>query len=151
MKTSKNTKKCAIYLRVEGEHLSTGRLSLDEQEARCRAFCEAQGMQTSDENIYRDIAHGSQVIRPGLQAMLKAVKTNEFEAVVIYKIDRLARNLPLLISIINELSNVELRSATEPIETGTPMRRAMINMLSYFSTFERETIRQRTRRLNCEH
>jgi len=150
MKTSKDIEKCAIYLRVEGEHLSDGRLSLDEQEASCRTFCKSQGIQVSDENIYRDIASGSQADRPGLQAMLKAVKNHEFETVVVYKIDRLARKLPLFTSIINELSDVELRSATEPIETGTPMGKMMMNMLASFSALERETIGRRVSRLNCE-
>ena len=150
MKTSKDIKKCAVYLRVEGEHLSDGRLSLDKQEARCRAFCEAQDIQVSDENIYRDIASGSQADRPGLQAMLKAVKNHEFETVVVYKIDRLARKLPLFTNITKELSDVELRSATEPIETGTPMGKTMLNMLASFSALERETIRQRTDQLRCE-
>lgn len=55
------------------------------------------------ENMYSDYASGKLDDRPDLQACLKALRTGD--TLVVWKLDRLGRNLQHLISIVDELQN----------------------------------------------
>lgn len=147
MAKKKAIKNGAIYLRTSDESVSNKDLSLDAQEKSCTAFCEALGIKVSKAHIYRDIAPGAQVIRPGLQAMLKAAEQNEFETVVVYKLDRLARSLALLLSITKALSEVKVQSATENLDMSTPFGALTMQILGIFAEMNSDRITRKTQHL----
>lgn len=82
--------------------------------------------------------------RPELQKALASMKPGSL--LVVYKLDRLARSLIDLLSIIQRLETIpaSFKSLTEPIDTGTPAGRMMLQMLGAFAEFERAIIRQRS-------
>lgn len=76
---------------------------------------------------------------------LMAILTKE-DQLIVYKLDRLARSLKDLLSIIEQLEQIGcgFRSLTEPIDTTNPVGRLMLNILGSVAEFERSLIRQRS-------
>lgn len=66
---------------------------------------------------------------------------------VVYRLDRISRNISGFSTLIEELSrlNVAFISIREQFDTGSPMGRAMMYIASVFSQLERETIAERIR------
>lgn len=81
--------------------------------------------------------------RPELEQLLSKLKQGD--ELVIYKLDRLARSLKDLLSIVERLQakGAHLRSLTEPLNHDTPAGRMMLQMLGVFAEFERSIIRER--------
>ena len=69
-----------------------------------------------------------------------------FDAVAVYKIDRFARRLKVLLEIIDffEENDVQFISANESIDTSTPFGRAILGIIGVIAELERETIKMRT-------
>lgn len=81
--------------------------------------------------------------RPVLEELLTRVGLGD--TLVVYKMDRLARSLVHLLSVLALLQQrgAAFRSLTEPIETETPVGRLFLQMLGSFAEFERALIRDR--------
>jgi len=81
-----------------------------------------------------------------LERMLADAAQRQFEAVLVYRIDRLSRNLKDLIEIVEELAKngAGFKSITELIDTTTPEGRLMFHQFGSFAQYERELIIQRT-------
>lgn len=82
--------------------------------------------------------------RPQLQKLLADLKFGD--QLVVYKLDRLARSLRDLLNIIERIDRLscDFRSLTEPIDTGTPAGRLMLQILGAVAEFERSLIRERS-------
>ena len=85
---------------------------------------------------------GGNLNRPAFRQMLKAARAHELSAIVVYRLDRISRNISDFSALIEELSRlgVAFISIREQFDTGTPMGRAMMYIASVFSQLERETI-----------
>lgn len=83
--------------------------------------------------------------RPQLEALLQTI--GQGDTVVVYKLDRIARSLKDLLTIIErvESTGAQFRSLTESLDTSTPAGRMLFHMVGAFAEFERELIRERTR------
>lgn len=81
--------------------------------------------------------------RPVLESVLERIGPGD--TLVVYKMDRLARSLVHLLSVLAHLQerSAGFRSLTEPIETVTPVGRLFMQMLGSFAEFERALIRDR--------
>jgi len=68
-----------------------------------------------------------------------------FDIVAVFKIDRFARRLYILMDVIKffEEYKVEFLSATESIDTSTPFGRAMLGIMGVIAELELETIKER--------
>lgn len=90
---------------------------------------------------------GGNTNRPAFKKMMSLVKLGKLDAVVVYKIDRIARNIVDFFKIYDELEkyNVKLISVTEGFDPTTPSGKMMMIMLAGFADMERENIRQRVR------
>jgi DNA invertase Pin-like site-specific DNA recombinase len=90
---------------------------------------------------------GKNTNRPAFKRMIALCKMKKFDAVVVYKIDRIARNMVDFVNIYDILSKHEINlvSITEQFDTSSPMGRAMMFMLAIFADMERENIRQRVK------
>lgn len=71
-----------------------------------------------------------------------------FDVVAVYKIDRFARKLRILMNVLNffEQYDIEFISATESIDTSSPFGRAMLGIMGVIAELELETIKERTQR-----
>jgi len=81
--------------------------------------------------------------RPVLEGLLSRIGPGD--TLVVYKMDRLARSLVHLMSVLEHLQGraAGFRSLTEPIEISTPLGRLFMQMLGSFAEFERALIRDR--------
>ena len=78
---------------------------------------------------------------------MKRVRTREFDAVVVWKLDRLGRSLQHLLQLIEEFKNknVAFVSMTEGFDTSTSQGRLFMQLLGAFAEFERNLITERGR------
>jgi len=69
-----------------------------------------------------------------------------FDVIAVYKIDRFARQLRILLDVIDlfESHDVRFISANESIDTSTPFGKAMLGIIGIIAELERDTIMQRT-------
>lgn len=90
---------------------------------------------------------GGNLKRPAFQKMMTDVRKRKFKAIVVYRLDRVSRNISDFTGLIDELSKlgVSFVSIREQFDTSTPMGRAMMFIISVFSQLERETIAERIR------
>lgn len=140
-------KRACVYTRVstdaQGED---GKVSLPEQERMAKACIESKGWQYV--RTYEDNGHSGRTIdRPALQEMLSDIKKGAFDAIVIWKLDRLSRKQRDTLAIIEDYllkNDVDLVSLTETLDTTSPWGRAMVGVLSSFNQLESENIAMRT-------
>lgn len=102
---------------------------------------------TADQ-IYEDSASGRRDDRPGLDACLKALRAGD--TLVIWKLDRLGRDLRHLVNTVGELTTREigLRVLTgegASIDTTTANGRLIFGIFAALAEFERELIVERTK------
>lgn len=71
-----------------------------------------------------------------------------FDVVAVFKIDRFARKLSILLDILDffEEKKIEFLSATEAIDTSTPFGRAMLGIMGVVAELELEVIKERTQK-----
>lgn len=79
--------------------------------------------------------------------MMADVRKRKFKAIVVYRLDRISRNISDFTGLIDELTKLDVSfvSIREQFDTSTPMGRAMMFIISVFSQLERETIAERIR------
>lgn len=99
------------------------------------------------DHIYHDLASGKKDDRPGLVACLKALRKDDI--LVVWKLDRLGRNLRHLVNTVQDLSdrNIGLRVLTGEganIDTTTASGKLIFGIFAALAEFERELIRERT-------
>jgi DNA invertase Pin-like site-specific DNA recombinase len=94
--------------------------------------------------IFVETASGAKSDRPELKAALDYVRPGD--ALVVWKLDRLARSITQLIATVELLdrSGCGFRSLTEAIDTTTPTGRLVFHIFSALTEFERNIIRERT-------
>lgn len=90
---------------------------------------------------------GGNLKRPDFQRMMADVRQHKFKAIVVYRLDRISRNISDFTGLIDELTKLDVSfvSIREQFDTSTPMGRAMMFIISVFSQLERETIAERIR------
>ena len=90
---------------------------------------------------------GGNLKRPAFQKMMADVRGRKFKAIVVYRLDRISRNISDFTGLIDELTKLDVSfvSIREQFDTSTPMGRAMMFIISVFSQLERETIAERIR------
>jgi DNA invertase Pin-like site-specific DNA recombinase len=105
----------------------------------------AAGVERS--HLYEDQASGKKDDRPGLEACLKALR--EGDTLIVWKLDRLGRNLRHLVNTIHDLMErgICFRVLTGQganIDTTTASGRLVFGIFAALAEFERELIRERT-------
>lgn len=100
----------------------------------------------NDNHIYEDHASGKKDDRPGLEACLKALRAGD--TLIVWKLDRLGRNLRHLVSTVDDLSkrgvHFKVLSGDTPVDTGSPQGKLLFGIFASLAEFERELIRERT-------
>ena len=135
----------ALYPRVSTLEQARDGYSINEQIERMKKYCEAHGWEVV--KIYTDAGYsGGDTERPGLQELIKDAENHRFDAVLVYKLDRLSRSQKDTLTLIEDVflpNGVNFISMTENFDTSTPFGRAMLGILSVFAQLEREQIKER--------
>ncbi len=148
---NKNKKeiRAALYLRVStDEQAKEGHYGLDIQEEKGRTFCELHGYSLDEKYIYKDEGFSGSLStenRPALKQLFEDAKERRFDTVVVYKIDRMARNVRIFKNAIYDLEKLDIgfHSITESFDASTPFGRAILNLMSSFAELERDVITER--------
>lgn len=130
--TQKMTGKRIGYIRVS---------TIDQNEVR-----QLEGIEL--DKTFIDKISGHSTDRPGLQGMLSYVRDGDI--IIVHSMDRLARNLDDLRSIVKDLTNKQIRVKfiKESLEfkgDDSPMSNLLLSVMGAFAEFERNIIKERQR------
>ena len=139
----------AIYIRVSTQEQKMDGYGLEAQEKKLIEYInnnKSKNFITKKEWLYVDTHTGSDLSRESLQKMLKGVKEKKFDAVLVWKIDRLSRSLQHLLTIFEdfEKNNVSFISVQENIDFRGPIGKLIFQIFGAIAQFERELIKGRT-------
>ncbi len=83
--------------------------------------------------------------RPGLHALLEALKEGDIQQVVVTRLDRLARDTMLSLWLLKEIKKLgaELVSIGEPGRWEDPTQKLLLTMVAAFTEFEKSLIASR--------
>ena len=151
MKASVTRKRCAVYCRVSSdERLDQSFNSIDAQREAGQAFIASQRTEGWIPVVddYDDGGFsGGNMDRPALKRLLADIDAGKVDIVVVYKIDRLTRNLADFAKMVElfDQRGVSFSAVTQQINSATSMGRLMLNILLSFAQFEREVTGERIR------
>ena len=137
--------KATGYVRVSTGKQAEEGVSLEAQEARIRAWCQAQGHELAATEVDAGLSGGRADNRPALQAALAAVCAAK-GILVVYSLSRLARSTRDALDIAERLhdAGANLVSLSESIDTTTAMGRFFFTVLAALAALERDLISERT-------
>lgn len=94
-------------------------------------------------NIFQDKASGACNNREGLQKAIDYL--TEGDCLVVWKLDRLGRSLPHLISIVNDFKQqgIGSKSLTEQMDTTTPQGEFLFSVFGALAQYERALTQER--------
>ncbi len=143
-KAKRSVTRALAYLRVSTEEQATNGNGLDAQRLTATAEGERRGWQV--EVVADEGASGKQV-NPGLRSCLDQLAAGRADALIVSKLDRLARSVLHSADILNlaREQGWDLVVCDLGVDLSSPQGRAMANMLATFAEFERDLIGVRTR------
>lgn len=133
------------YIRVSTEEQARNGISLDMQRAKVAAYASLEDMDLIDTIADEGISGCSIKGRPGILNVLELVKSKQVKAVIVYKLDRLARNTieALQIAKLMDRNGVALHSITEKLDTKSAMGRFFFTLMASIAEMERGIIGER--------
>jgi site-specific DNA recombinase len=89
---------------------------------------------------------GKSFDRPEIQKCTELIKSNQVSVFIVYKLDRLGRNIIELNQFIDLCNkhDVEMVGVIESFNTKSAVGRMVINIMASFAQYERELISERT-------
>ena len=139
-------KKTIIYTRVSTELQSQHGISLENQEERCKSYCNIHQLQNIEIISDRGVS-GKNTKRAGIQKILSLIESKQVDNIVVYSLSRFARSVKdtlLLLDVFSKAA-VNFHSITESIDTTSASGRFFVTTLSAISQYERELTSERTK------
>ncbi len=124
--------------------VSTSDQNVETQLSCVQKFCESRGWELGE--VYTDIGiSGAKEQRPALDKLKKDVSSGLVKAVLVYKFDRMARNVQHLLECLElfRRNDVDFCSVSEGIDTSTSVGKMVFTFLGAVAEFERTLIRER--------
>lgn len=136
------TKNVVAYVRISRD--TDDSTSIPRQRAVTAKYAESRGWHVVETVEDVDVsASKRRLARPGLTRVRELIRNRDADAVLVWRLDRLARSVVDMGTLLDE--GLEVVSATEPLDTTTPMGRAMVEILQVFAALESSTIGQRVK------
>lgn len=134
--------RAGLYIRVStvDQHPE---LQFDEM----RDFCRARAWRNTAEFVDHGIS-GVDSSRPGLRQLLDACHLHAIDAVIVWRLDRLARSLADLVQLTKTFESLGINfvSVKNPgLDTTTPQGKLFFGISAVYAEFERDLIIERTR------
>jgi DNA invertase Pin-like site-specific DNA recombinase len=133
-------KRAALYLRVStlDQHPETQLHDLRQMAAQ-------RGYEIVAE--FTDRISGTKAKRPGLDQLMTGARRGQFDVVLVWASDRIARSVRHFLDVLDELNrlNLEFVSFREQIDTGGPLGRALVVIIGAIAELERNLIIERVR------
>lgn len=134
--------KTIIYARVStSHHQQKPEVQINE----LNRFCKSRGWDIAEEIIDHGYSCSTEN-RPGLKRLLYLVESNQVEAVVVLKLDRLFRSLKHLVTTLEnfERAGIKFVAVQDNVDYSTPSGRFFVQILGSLGEFERSLLRERT-------
>jgi len=141
---SLSKKKAAIYTRVSTQW-QIDKDSLQVQRRELIAFADLV-LGITDYEVFVDPGYSAKnTDRPDYQRMMERLRTGEFSHLLVWKIDRISRNLLDFANMHAELKSlgVAFVSKNEQFDTSTAMGEAMVKIILVFAELERQVTAER--------
>lgn len=136
--------KVAIYIRVSTQW-QIDKDSLKVQRRELEAFSELV-LGIKDYVVFEDAGYSAKnTSRPDYQAMMDRLRTGEFSHLLVWKIDRISRNLLDFSEMYEELNSlgVTFVSKNEQFDTSSAIGEAMLRIILVFAELERKMTAER--------
>ncbi len=137
--------KAAAYVRVSTEEQLKG-FGLDVQRERIKYYAKFRGI--TIKKWYEDSGISAKTTqRKGLNQLIQDITKKKYDALIVYKLDRLSRSLRDLLNLLEDSLHphkCEFISVTEQFDTSIPQGKLMVQLLGSFAEFERNLIVERT-------
>ncbi|WP_027340200.1 recombinase family protein [Halonatronum saccharophilum] len=137
-------KKAALYIRVSTHH-QIDKDSLKFQKEELENYSK-YALGIDDYETFTDAGYsGKNTNRPGYQEMMQKIKAGEFTHLLVWKIDRISRNLVDFAKMYDELKeySVAFISKNEQFDTSSAMGEAMLKIILVFAELERKLASER--------
>lgn len=134
------------YCRVSTEEQATEGFSIEGQAERLRQYAEMHEL--GSVMVITDPGRsGKDLKRPGLMQLLAMVDDGHVDHVLVWRLDRLSRNLGDLIALADRFgqADVALHSFTERLDLSSATGRMFYNILGAFAQFYREQLSENVR------
>lgn len=134
------------YCRVSTEEQANEGYSIEGQADRLRAYALSRDL--GEVTVIEDPgSSGKDVNRPGIQQLLAAAEAGHVRHVIVWRLDRLSRNLRDLILIADRFGElgVALHSVSENLDLSSASGRMFYNILGAFAQFFREQLSENVR------
>lgn len=144
-KTAKlgSEKKAALYVRVSTRY-QVDKDSLPFQRKKLKEYCNF--LDIKKYIIFEDDGYSAKnTERPQFQEMMARIRAGEFSHLIVWKVDRISRNLLDFSSMYQELKNyrVTFISMNEQFDTSTAIGEAMLKIILVFAELERNMTSER--------
>ena len=136
--------KVAIYVRVS-THWQIDKDSLQVQRRELIAYADMV-LNIKDYVIFEDPGYSAKnTDRPDYQSMMARLRSGEFTHLLVWKIDRISRNLLDFASMYAELKSLGITfvSKNEQFDTSTAIGEAMLKIILVFAELERQMTAER--------
>ena len=139
-------KRAVGYVRVSTDDQAREGISLDNQEAKIRAYAEVNDLDLI-RIIREEGASGKSLDREGLTQLSGMVNSGDVGAVIVYKLDRLSRKTIDTLNLIERFEGrgIAFHSIMEKVDTKSATGRFFLTITSAFAQMERDLIAERTR------
>lgn len=137
-------KRAAIYVRVSTQY-QVDRASLPVQRSELVNYAK-YALDIPDFVIFEDAGYSAKnTDRPDYQQMMARIRTGEFSHLLVWKIDRISRNLLDFAAMYSELKQlgVVFVSKNEQFDTSSAMGEAMLKIILVFAELERNMTAER--------
>ena len=139
-----HSKKAALYIRVSTKY-QVDRDSLQVQRRELVAYADMV-LGIKDYVIFEDAGYSAKnTDRPDYQRMMDRLRTGEFSHLLVWKIDRISRNLLDFAEMYSELKKLGIAfvSKNEQFDTSNAVGEAMLKIILVFAELERQMTSER--------
>lgn len=129
----------ALYARTS----TTDRQDPETQLNDLRVYAQARGFAVQRE--YVDRISGATTRRPALDELMADAKRRRFDAVLVWRFDRMGRSTKHLLQCLEDFRHlrIDFISFTESIDTGSAIGELVYSIFAAIAQFERSLIRER--------
>jgi DNA invertase Pin-like site-specific DNA recombinase len=139
-------KKAIGYIRVSTDEQAKEGISLENQEAKIRSYCDLKDFSLIE--IVNDAGISAKNLkRPGAKKVIEMAQKKMVDAVVVYKLDRMFRSTVDALETTKQFDKwgVSFHSIAENLDTKSAMGKFFFTLTAALAEMEREIIGERTR------
>lgn len=125
--------------------MSTEDQNPENQITELKGYCERMNYEVY--KCYIDKCSGLKDSRPEFNLLLEDARLKRYDALVVWKLDRIGRSLQHLLQILQELNHkgIDFISVTQNIDTTNASGKLLFHIMGAFAEFESSLISERTK------